>query len=120
MPTPALIALTQKGATTAQRLLQIFPDAEIHAREGRVVDAHSYFSSIKEVLPVLFARGIPIVAFCSTGIIIRALAPTLNEKHAEPPVLALSEDGNYDVDVVPTCAKASCRSKQKPPKPRIT
>ena len=100
MTTPALIALTQKGAATAQRLLQIFPDAEIYAREGRVADAHSYFSSIKEVLPVLFARGVPIIAFCSTGIIIRTLAPTLNEKHAEPPVLALSEDGERIVPLL--------------------
>lgn len=100
MPTPALIALTQKGATTARRLLQIFPDAEIHAHKGRVADAHSYFSSIKEVLPVLFARGVPIIAFCSTGIIIRTLASTLNEKRAEPPVLALSEDGERIVPLL--------------------
>lgn len=100
MSSPALIALTQKGATTARRLLQIFPDAEIHAREGRVADAHSYFSSIKEVLPVLFTRGVPIIAFCSTGIIIRTLAPALNEKHVEPPVLALSEDGERIVPLL--------------------
>lgn len=100
IPTPVLVVLTQKGAATAKRLLQVFPSAEIHAREGRIDDAHTYFTSIKESLPALFARGVPIVAFCSTGIVVRTLASLLGEKRAEPPVLAVSEDGAHIVPLL--------------------
>ena len=97
---PALVVLTEKGAATARRLLQIFPEAEIYAREGRITEAHVFFSNSMEIFPALFARGRPIVAFCAAGIVIRALAQRLGEKQAEPPVLALSEGGEKIVPLL--------------------
>ena len=36
----------------------------------------------------LFAAGVPVVGVCAAGILIRAVAPLLSDKRAEPPVLA--------------------------------
>jgi cobalt-precorrin 5A hydrolase/precorrin-3B C17-methyltransferase len=44
-------------------------------------------------LRALFEAGRPIVGVCAAGILVRILAPLLADKRAEPPVLAMSEDG---------------------------
>ncbi len=41
----------------------------------------------------LFGDGVPIVGVCAAGILIRLLAPLLDDKRLEPPVLAVSQDG---------------------------
>lgn len=42
----------------------------------------------------LYQQGTPILAICAAGIVIRALAPVLADKRAEPPVLAVAPDGS--------------------------
>ena len=48
----------------------------------------------------LFATETPIIAICAAGIIIRTLAPLLSDKRAEPPVLAVAEDGSAVVPLL--------------------
>jgi cobalt-precorrin 5A hydrolase/precorrin-3B C17-methyltransferase len=52
------------------------------------------------LLPRLFAEGTPIVGICAAGILIRLLAQVLADKHAEPPVLAVSADGAHVVPLL--------------------
>jgi cobalt-precorrin 5A hydrolase/precorrin-3B C17-methyltransferase len=49
---------------------------------------------------MLFRAGHPIVGFCASGILIRALAPILTNKRDEPPVVAISEDGSSIVPLL--------------------
>jgi cobalt-precorrin 5A hydrolase/precorrin-3B C17-methyltransferase len=56
-------------------------------------DAPAHFAA-------LFAAGRPIVAVCASGIVVRALAPLLADKRAEPPVVALAEDGSVAVPLL--------------------
>ena len=51
------------------------------------------FDDVAEHLRMLFLAGRPIIGVCAAGILIRALGPALGDKRAEPPVLALSPDG---------------------------
>ncbi len=46
-----------------------------------------------EDLRGLFSAGVPVVGVMASGILIRALAPMIGDKRAEPAVVALSEDG---------------------------
>ena len=48
----------------------------------------------------LFAAGPPIVGICAAGILIRALAPFLDDKRQEPPVVAVAEDGSAVVPLL--------------------
>jgi cobalt-precorrin 5A hydrolase/precorrin-3B C17-methyltransferase len=48
----------------------------------------------------LFAAGRPIVGVCASGILIRALAPLIDDKREEPPVVALAEDGSVAVPLL--------------------
>nr|WP_245197547.1 precorrin-3B C(17)-methyltransferase [Jiella mangrovi] len=51
-------------------------------------------SSVAEEIRRLFLDGRPIVALMASGALIRILAPLLADKQAEPPVLAVAEDGS--------------------------
>ena len=44
--------------------------------------------------------GRPIIGLCASGILIRALATKITDKHREPPVLAIAEDGRVVVPLL--------------------
>ena len=51
------------------------------------------FNDVACHMQQVFTAGMPIIAVCATGIIIRSLAPVLYNKHHEPAVIAIAEDG---------------------------
>ncbi len=89
----AVVAVTEAGAVTARRIATALGGAELHGRAGRVADCEIAFAETAEHLRRLFRLGRPIVGVCAAGILIRAVAPLLADKAAEPPVLAVSPDG---------------------------
>ena len=58
------------------------------------------FDDFASELRSVHAEGRPIIAFAASGIVIRALAPVLGDKHDEPPVLAISPDGRSVVPLL--------------------
>ena len=48
----------------------------------------------------LFAARTPVIGVCAAGILIRAVAPLLADKRAEPPVVAVAEDGSVVVPLL--------------------
>ena len=90
---PVVVALSRAGEETAHRAAAAL-DAEVHGREGRVRRAEVFFPDAVAHIRALFAAGRPVVGVCAAGIAIRAVAPLLSDKRAEPPVLAVAEDGS--------------------------
>jgi cobalt-precorrin 5A hydrolase/precorrin-3B C17-methyltransferase len=90
---PVFVALTQAGADLAQTLATGFEGAEVHGLARRTHGTNQTFDDLAPHLRELFRAGRPIVGLCAAGILIRALAPLLGDKMAEPPVVALAEDG---------------------------
>lgn len=85
-----LYTLTDAGAQVANTVLQHFPDAcHRHRPEGFI-----------EVVRQSFAGGEPCVFICATGIVIRALAPVLTNKHVDPPVVVLDEAGRFVIPLL--------------------
>ncbi len=82
---PVILSLTPGGAETAARLADAAQG--VHHQRGRD------FDGVAAHLGTLFLAGHPIVGLCAAGILIRALAPHLTDKWAEPPVIAVAEDG---------------------------
>ena len=97
---PAFVVLTKGGADLARRLTEALPGAEIHGLVGRVDGAAVTFEAALPHLRALFRAGRPIVGVCAAGVLVRALAPLLADKGAEPPVLALAEDGSAVVPLL--------------------
>ncbi|MEM5448455.1 precorrin-3B C(17)-methyltransferase [Paraburkholderia guartelaensis] len=96
---PAIVILGPGALATARRVQTLYPGAQVHALEGRVAGDVA-FSELGAHLRECYTRGLPIVALCAAGIVIRCLAPLLANKGAEPPVLALAEDGSAVVPLL--------------------
>ena len=94
MTAPVFIALTQKGSNLATKLAKSLSGATVHGLKRRTKNTDEIFDDTVAHLRNLFIAKRPIIGVCATGILIRALAPLISDKHKESPVLALSEDGN--------------------------
>lgn len=90
--TPVVIAINSSGIATAKKLASVI-GVKVHGREGRVLDADCFFENTLDHARDLFAAGTPIIGVCASGILIRAVAPLLNNKFVEPPVISISDDG---------------------------
>jgi cobalt-precorrin 5A hydrolase/precorrin-3B C17-methyltransferase len=97
--TPVVLCLSRSGETTARRVASAL-GATIHGREGRVRDADAFFTNALEHIRTLFAARTPIIGVCAAGILIRAVAPLLADKHSEPPVVAVAEDGSVVIPLL--------------------
>ncbi len=89
----AIILLNEKGLETARRIQQTHQEAIIWGLEGRVSGADKTFQDTGAHIRELFETGTTVIGLMATGILIRTLAPCLNNKRQEPPVLAVSDDG---------------------------
>ncbi|OOQ41670.1 precorrin-3B C(17)-methyltransferase [Pseudomonas fluorescens] len=99
-PVPAIVILGNGSLATARSIQQVYPDALIHGLAERVEGADRAYHEFGATLRELYQQGTPIIALCAAGIVIRTLAPLLLEKGAEPPVLAVAEDGSAVVPLL--------------------
>lgn len=100
MTTPPAIVILGAGALdTARRIQARYPGAAVHGLASRV-EADVPFDELGAHLRELYARGLPIVALCAAGIVIRCVAPALADKGVEPPVLAVAEDSSAVVPLL--------------------
>lgn len=100
MTTPPAIVILGAGALdTARRIQARYPGARVHGLASRV-EADVPFDELGAHLRELYGRGLPIVALCAAGIVIRCIAAALADKGVEPPVLAVAEDGSAVVPLL--------------------
>ncbi|RLU08788.1 hypothetical protein CS078_15145 [Pseudomonas prosekii] len=99
-PAPAIVILGNGSLATARRIQQRYPHAMIYGLAGRVDGADRSYQEFGATLRELYQQDTPIIALCAAGIVIRTLAPLLLEKGAEPPVLAVAEDGSAVVPLL--------------------
>lgn len=97
---PALVVLTSGGAALAARLKAALPEALVFAKRDRVAAADVFFDDFTAQVQAAFLDGRPIVGLCAAGALIRALAPLVADKHSEPPVVAVAEDGSAVVPLL--------------------
>jgi cobalt-precorrin 5A hydrolase/precorrin-3B C17-methyltransferase len=99
-PVPAIVILGNGSLATARKIQQLYPGALIHGLAERVDGADRLYQEFGATLRELYQQDTPIIALCAAGIVIRTLAPLLLEKGAEPPVLAVAEDGSAVVPLL--------------------
>ena len=93
----AVVILDRRQALLARRIAAALPAASIHGPASAGF-ADIAYERLGPHVAALFRSGTPIVGICAAGILVRLLAPHLADKDAEPPVIAVSEDG---LSVVP-------------------
>ncbi|MEK1942276.1 MAG: precorrin-3B C(17)-methyltransferase [Pseudomonas sp.] len=95
----AIIILGTGALSTARRIQALYPGAQVYGLNERVT-ADVGYSEFASQLRELYQNNRPIIALCAAGIVIRCLAPLLQSKGAEPPVLAVAEDGSAVVPLL--------------------
>jgi cobalt-precorrin 5A hydrolase / precorrin-3B C17-methyltransferase len=98
MNRPVIFILGASALPLANRLKQPL-HGEIHAPHCVSGGDVSYDKATAH-LGQVFQQGRSIIGLCASGILIRALAPHLGDKRAEPPVIAVAEDGSSVVPLL--------------------
>ena len=88
-PSPLVLALHEHAAELARRIAD-------------AVDGQPCITPAQpaQAMRDAFSSGQPLVCICAAGILVRALAPLLADKRAEPPVLAVSADGAHVIPLL--------------------
>jgi cobalt-precorrin 5A hydrolase / precorrin-3B C17-methyltransferase len=93
-----IVVLSASALPLANRLRGLL-FAEVHAPRG-VDGAARQFEHFQAHVRELFQQGHAVVGICAAGILARTLAPLLKNKHEEPPVVALAENGSFAVPLL--------------------
>ncbi|MBD1845394.1 precorrin-3B C(17)-methyltransferase [Cyanobacteria bacterium FACHB-63] len=96
----AVMVLSQASVPIAREIVNAFPNATLYGLEHRTHGVDRAFTQFGETVRELFSQGTAIVGICAAGILIRTIAPLLNNKWQEPPVLAIAEDGSAVVPLL--------------------
>ncbi len=83
----AILYITNNGLTLAQRLTGLYPDARV-----------SRFKS--EAVPELWNDCRNLIFIMATGIVVRTIAPLINDKKIDPAVVVLDEKGKFVVSLL--------------------
>jgi cobalt-precorrin 5A hydrolase len=85
-----IIALTEAGHKLAQDLKRKLPDSEVCFKP----------KPFTPKVQAAFMNGDGLIMICATGIAVRCLAPVLQNKHQDPPVLVLDEKGHFVIPLL--------------------
>ncbi len=100
----AVVVLGPGGAALGRLVCEMLPGARLYGPRGRpgtrAGDYDEAYDRVMALFAELFAAGRPIVGLCASGILIRALAPLVDDKREEPPVVALAEEGSVAVPLL--------------------
>ena len=96
---PAIVILSDAALPLATRIATL-TGGSVHGLAARCPAAAIRFDHAGTHLRSLFKAGTPIVALMASGALVRILAPLLNDKMLEPPVVALAEDGSSAVPLL--------------------
>jgi cobalt-precorrin 5A hydrolase / precorrin-3B C17-methyltransferase len=96
----AIVVLGPSGAALGRQVRELLPGARLHGPHAVPGEWDEVYDRLVPHLRELFTAGRPIVGLCASGILIRALAPLIDDKRAEPPVVALAEDGSVAVPLL--------------------
>lgn len=98
---PAIVVLGRSALPTARRIQAACAGSLVHGLQARLDgEADVSYAQFGEHLKALYAQGVPIIALCAAGIVIRCIAPMIRDKGVEPPVLAVAEDGSAVVPLL--------------------
>ena len=97
----AVVAITAEGGGLARRIADALGDAEVHGLRGAGRRRRGVVHGTRSATSAGSSRrGRPIAGVCAAGILVRSVAPALADKRAEPPVVAVSDDGAFAVPLL--------------------
>ncbi len=85
-----IVSLTEPGRQLAQRLRSCLPESK-HWHKPK---------PFTEQVQQAFLAGDALIMICASGIVVRTLAPVLQDKYRDPPVLVLDEAGQFVIPLL--------------------
>lgn len=85
-----IITLTDAGHVLGQTLCRMLDNSALHHKPQPFAATVQGF----------FEQGDKLLFICATGIVMRTLAPVLVNKHQDPPVLVLDEQGQFVIPLL--------------------
>jgi len=85
-----IIALTSAGKALADRILQHYPNGTLDYKP----------KPFAEQVQAAFIAQEPMIFICATGIVMRTLAPVLQDKYQDPPILVMDELGQFVIPLL--------------------
>jgi len=100
----SIVSVTKKGTALGQRLRALWPESQLHAPAKFLVEPETterpYDVTVGEVVEKLFNEDRPLALIMATGIAVRAIAPHLKHKTADPAVVVLDERGENVISLL--------------------
>lgn len=102
----AVVVLGRSGLETARRARAALQAAgrnvTLHGLATRIdpAEVDVTFAGTTHHIGRLFAAGVAVVGVCAAGILVRSVAGLVTDKAAEPPVVALADDGSAVVPLL--------------------
>jgi cobalt-precorrin 5A hydrolase len=103
----ALLVLTRAGLALALRIGRELEGAQCHIyASARALDtgladcAVTRFADMRSTLASLWKAYDQLVLCCALGIVVRLIAPLLQDKHRDPGVVAIDDTGRFVISVV--------------------
>jgi cobalt-precorrin 5A hydrolase len=94
-----IVALTEAGHQLANLLVKKMEASKIEGTE-QVVNVWYKPKPFAEKVQQAFVRGERLIFICATGIVVRTLAPVLQDKHNDPAILILDEAGKFVIPLL--------------------
>lgn len=99
----AVLAITKGGARLLSAIKAALPEAHalVPAKfKDEAPSAQAFDKPLKKLMADLWPNFRGIIAIVSLGALVRTIAPLLKDKHADPAVLAVDEDGRFVISVL--------------------
>lgn len=96
----AIVTVGPSGAALGRQLRAALPGARLHGPLAHPGDWDEQYDRASSHIAALFEAGSAVVGLCASGILIRSVASLLAAKRAEPPVVAVAEDGSVAVPLL--------------------
>ncbi len=105
----ALIAVTVPGLETAGRIRDIFPAAPLYIPPGlkarfpeasRGPEVQTFNEDLKTFVGTLFPRFDALIFVAAAGIVVRVIAPYLQDKEQDPAVVVVDDTGRFAVSLL--------------------
>jgi cobalt-precorrin 5A hydrolase len=98
-PAVHIIALTEAGHKLAKVLVERMNASTVESTE-QTADIWYKPKPFADNVQQAFVRGERLIFICATGIVVRTLAPVLQDKHNDPAILILDEAGKFVIPLL--------------------
>lgn len=99
----AVISLTEGGRRLAQNCRQAFEQVDLYVSTKVVKEDSEYYlpgERFSDALQQLFQTYDSLICIMATGIVVRSLAPVLDDKRYDPAVLVMDEKGQFVISLL--------------------